>query len=229
MNNSLGAAKAAQIFARKFYENGAMPSGVLETEQVLKQEVRDGLKQAWASQYSGAENAGKTPVLEAGIKYKELTLPMSDMQFIETRRFQKEEIASWFRMPLYKLQEIGRAQGWSTLDAQETDYVGSCLLPWVLRLEQEIKRQLMQNYDAEVYPHFELKGLMRGDAKTRAEFCNAMQDHGAMTPNERRMYEDMEPIDDPAAEKLYINSTMIPLEDAGQAQTDMQQIGGAKL
>jgi len=218
MSNTLKLAGNAQNFASNFLQNSARPAGVLETPQILKPENKQALGEAWMRMYAGPMNAGKTAILDGGVVYKGLTMPMKDMEFLELRRFQKEEIASWFRMPLYKIQDVGRAQGWSTLDAQETDYVNSCLMPWLVRFEQEVKRQLMTGYDAAIYPHCEVKGLLRGDVKTRTEFCRAMHAAGAMTSNEWRKYEDMEPHPDPAADRLYIQGAMVPLEKAGQVE-----------
>ncbi len=228
MNNTLALASTVQRFAKNFYQNSARPAGVLETTAVLKPEARDALRLAWTGMYAGPMNAGKTAVLEAGVQYKAISLPMKDMEFIELRRFQKEEIASWFRMPLYKLQDISRAQGWSTLDAQETDYVSSCLMPWILRFEQEIRRQLMDGYDANIYPHCEFKGLLRGDVNARKAYYQTMRTIGVMTGNEIRALEDMEPSDDPFMDKIYIQGAMVPLDKAGlvKASAGVQQTEG---
>lgn len=216
MQNTLTLANTVQNFAKHFYANSARPSGVLTTEAVLTPVNREALRKAWNDAYTGPENAGKTVLMDGGAKFAAISMPLKDAEFIELRSFQKTEIAGWFRMPLYKLQEIGRAQGWSTLDAQETDYVNSCLMPWIRRIECEIKRQLMQGYAPEVYAHIETKGLLRGDLKARTEFLKALFDRGIITPNEWRELEDMLTSDAPGMDEHYINSTMIPLSKAGQ-------------
>ncbi len=208
--NTLSLAQQAQEYARNYLANSARPAGVLETLATLDEPARNNLKRSWNEMYSGADNAGKTAVLESGIVYKGISVPMSDMQFLELRQFQVEEIARWFRMPLYKLQFIKTAQGFSTLDAQESDYVGSCLLPWICRFEEEIIRQLMPEYPDDIAPHFEIKGLLKGDMKARIEFYRGMFALSAMTPNEIRTFEDMNPIDDEMMDLTYIQQGFIP-------------------
>lgn len=229
MQNTLGVASTVQRFAKNFYQNSCRPAGILETANVLKAEARTNLANTWAAMYSGPENAGKTAVLEAGVQYKSISLPMKDMEFIELRKFQKEEICSWFRMPLYKVQDVGRAQGWSTLDAQETDYVTSCLMPWVMRLEQEIHRQLMvpEDYPPDVYPHFEFKGLLRGDINARRNFYQTMRTIGVFTGNQILAMEDMDPSDDPLMDTVFIQGAMVPLAMAGTKPAPGGAIGGA--
>lgn len=218
MNNTMKIAQVTQRFAANYFKNAARPGGLLETEQTLNELQRNNLKASWANMYSGPLNAGKTAVLEAGVKYKGITLPMAEMQFLESRQFQKQEIASWFRMPLHKLQDVARAQGWSTLDAQETDYVSSCLMPWTMRLEQEIRRQLMDGYDENIYPHFEFKGLLRGDLNARKGFYQTMRTLGLVTGNEIRSWEDLDPIDDPMMDEIFIQGAMTTLKNAATAK-----------
>ncbi len=223
MTNTLSLAQQAQLYAKNYLANSARPAGVLETELNLKEEARNNLKRSWAEQYSGADNAGKTPVLESGVTYKPLSIPMRDMQFLELRAFQREEICSWFRMPLYKVQVIGSAQGFSTLDAQESDYVNSGLIPTITSMEQDVKRQLMQGYPETINPKYDVKGLLRGAMKDRSEFCKALFTNGIITPNEWRQYEDMNPIDDPAMDKTYIQGAFVPLDMAGKLQQQALQ------
>lgn len=217
MTNTLGTARALQTTVRNSFENGVRLGGVLETDAVQTEEARINLRKSWAEMYSGSKNAGKTPVLPPGVKFKEITMKMEEAEAVALGDQSATDIAGWFRMPLYKISIIKQAQGWSTLDAQETDYASSCLMAWTLRDEQEIRRQLMppELYDAETYPHFEYKGLLRGDIKTRTEFCSKAVSMGMMTPNEWRAVEDMDPIDTPAADKLYIQGAMVPLDKAG--------------
>lgn len=217
MANTLGLALSAQNLAKTFFSRGAMPGGVLETDEVLDETARKNLRDSWQTLYGGPDNAGKTAILEKGLKYKAMTLPFKDVQLLEIRKFQKEEIASWFRMPLNKLQVVGAAKGWATLDATETDYVKSCLLPQFVRFEQEIKRQLMGNEGEykNAYAHFELKGILRGAMSERMAFYKELFFMGAITPNEIRKLEDMDAIDAPGMDKTYVQGAMVPLELAG--------------
>jgi HK97 family phage portal protein len=228
MMNTLSVALQTQNFANEFFANSARPSGMLVTKQTLDKTKRDNLKEQWSMLYSGSKNAGKTAVLDGDITYQQLTAKVVESDLQNIRQFQKEEIAGWFRMPLYKLQVVKNAQGWSTLDAQESDYVNSCLMPWIKRFEEEVQRQLMGEFDARgvredyygknVFAHLEVKGLLRGDMKSRIEFYKGLFFMGSITPNEIRSLEDMNPMDDPAMDKTYIQGATVPLGMAGMMQ-----------
>lgn len=221
MTNTLGLAVATQNIAKKFFERGAMPSGVLETDQTLKKEGRENLKNSWQSLYGGPDNAGKTAVLEAGVKYKALSLPFKDVQLLELRKFQKEEIASWFRMPLDKLQIPSDAKGWATVAAQATSYVSDVLHPMIVNFEQEVKRQLLgdEGEYENVYVSVEVKGLLRGSIAERMEYYKGRFNMASITPNQIKELEDEDASDDPALDKYYIQGAMVPLDKAGQQQT----------
>ncbi len=226
--NTLSVALQTQQFAQEYFANSARPSGMLVTKQTLDKTKRDNLKEQWAMLYSGSKNAGKTAVLDGDMTYQKLTADVVDSDLQNIRQFQKEEIAGWFRMPLYKLQVVKNAQGWSTLDAQESDYVNSCLMPWIKRFEEEVQRQLMGEwngdvredyYGSNVFAHLEVKGLLRGDMKSRMEFYKALFFMGSITPNEIRALEDMNPINDPAMDKTYVQGATVPLGLAGMMQS----------
>lgn len=227
--NTLSVALQTQQFAQEYFANSARPSGLLMTKQTLNKEKRDNLKEQWMSLYAGSKNAGKTAVIDGDMVYEQLTAKVIESDLQNIRQFQKEEIAGWFRMPLYKLQVVKNAQGWSTLDAQESDYVNSCLMPWVKRFEEEVQRQLMGEFDARgmridyyntnVFAHLEVKGLLRGDMKSRMEFYKALFFMGSITPNEIRALEDMNPIDDPAMNRTYVQGATVPLALAGMLQS----------
>lgn len=214
---SLGIALASQTFAATFYGNGTHVGGVLETPKALKPEARANLRDSWKNAYGGSYNAHKVAVLEEDLKWKPITIPLADAQFLETRRFQHEEVARWFRMPLSKLQDSQRAQGWSTLDALNTDYVTDTLTPWLVRWEQECMRKLLLPAEQSVFfIEHEIKGMMRGDHDSRSKYYRERFNLGSLTPNEIRELENENPISDPAADLTYIQGAMVPLEKAGQ-------------
>lgn len=217
---TLGVAKAAQTFAGSFFGNGATPAGILSTQQALKPEVAAHMKEVWDSVHRGAKNANRTALLHGGVEYKPIGMPLRDAQFLESRQFQKEEIAQWFRMPLSKLQDNKRAQGWSTLDAQNTDYVVDTLLPWVLRWESEIKRKLIPIEEREIFfAEHDLDGLLRGDAEGRMRVYQARMLMGTITQNEIRSKENENPLPGDAANKTYMPSNMVSLDKLDEVAT----------
>lgn len=232
MMNTLGLTSALELFLKKFYENSARPGAVITSVNTLGPDTRKELYKEFNAEYGGADNAGKTLVLDLGLDVKWFESNFKAMEMTDLKQMQKNDIAMLYRMPMIKLQDAQRAQGWSTLEQLESSYVGDTLLPWLVSDEQEIHRQLMkpfgifEGYADSIAAHFETKGLLRGDITTRAAFCESMENGGAMSPNERREIEDMNPLDEPMANETFIQSAFIPLKMAGQAVT--AQVEAAK-
>ena len=224
--NTLSTAWSTQTITKNFFENNAVPGGILESTQAVGQPERQAIAKHWEEYHAGSKNAGKVLVIGSGLTFKTLSQNFKDADLVALRSLSIQEIATGFRMPLRKLQIILNAQGWATLDAQEADYTTSCLAPNVKRFEEEIQRQLMgeiHGYADEEWAHFEMKGRLRGDLKSRMEFYKTMFFLGAITPNEIRELEDMNPILTPAGtdnpmDKTYIQGATVPLEMAGMLQ-----------
>lgn len=222
MMNSLGLTSALETFLKKFYENSARPSCVITTAETLSKESRDELRKQWTEAYGGPLNAGKTAVLDHGLEVSDFKSDFKAMEMTDLKKLQKNDIAMAYRMPMWKLQEIAGAQGWSTLSGTQTDYVLSCLLFQIVEWEQETQRQLMKpyknfaGYPKDIQCHIETKGILRGDIQERVAFCESMQNTGAMSPNERRVLEDMNPVDEPMANETFIQAGFVPLRMAGE-------------
>lgn len=232
MMNSLGLTSAIELFLKKFYENSARPSCVLTTDETLSISARDALRKQWAEAYGGPVNAGKTVVMDNGMKITDFKSDFKAMELTDLKKLQKNDIAMAYRMPMNKLQDIEQAQGWSTLDALESNYVNDCLMPWLVRFEQETHRQLMKpygefaGYGPDIQAHIETKGLLRGDVKTRMEYLRARFAMATITPNEVRELEDENPSDDTSANKLFIQGAFVPLDMAGKIQMQQAQSSG---
>lgn len=211
---SIGRAMATQSFSAAFYGNGAHLGTVLEHPAKLKDQARDNLRKSIAQSHSGAPNAFKTFVLEEGMKLSagKFGIPPEEAQMLETMQFTVEDVARWFRCPLSKIQYFLRAQGWSTLELLNTDYVVDTLMPWDVRWSQEIQRKIL--LDPELYARHNFMGLLRGDAKARSEFYSAMFRMGVVSRNEIREREDENPV--PGGDTYYIEgSNLVPLDAKG--------------
>jgi HK97 family phage portal protein len=204
-------AGSAQAYGRNLFSSGGRPGGILTHPAKLTKEAKDSLREAWDGAYGG-KNTGKTAVLDHGIDYKPITINPVDAQFLETRQFSCEEIARWFRMPLHKIQYLVRAQGWSTLDAQNTDYLTDCLMPWLVRWEEELDRKLFA--DSEYFAEHLVIGLLRGDQASRASFYTSQFSIGALSINEIREFENMNPIEGEGGDKHFVPMNMTPAEFA---------------
>lgn len=218
-------AGAAQLYGRNLFAQGGRPGGILTHPGKLKPEAKDHLRESWEKAYGGA-NVGKTAVLDHGIDYKPITINPIDAQWLETRQFSVEETARWFRMPLHKIQFFLRAQGWSTIDAMNTDYLTDTLLPWLVRWEEELNRKLFAD-DPEHFAEHLVTGLLRGDQRSRAEFYVKMFSIGGLSINEIREAENLNPIEGEGGDKHFVPLNMTPAEFANSVSGGSSDSGKA--
>ena len=182
----------AQCYGKKFYQNGARLSGIVEVDSDAKPEARARIKDQFAA-YAG-DDAFKVAVLDHGMKYTPLGLSQSDAQFIESRSFSVEEIARFTGVPKPMLQ-IGK-EAYNSNQQQRIIFVTDTLLPYVIQTESEETYKLL--IQAQRDEHWYLKGnvsvLLRGDDPTRAAFYEKMVHNTIYNPDECRALEEMDPI-----------------------------------
>ena len=212
--NAVGAAIAADKFAGKFYANAATPSGVLEFPGALKDAKT--FREQWEGSFAGAVNAGKTPVLEEGMTYKPIAISPQDAQFLETRKFNIDEIARIFRVPPHMLADLEKSS-FSNIEQQSLEFVKYTLAPWVARIEQALKKSLLLPDEKKHYFFsFNLEGLLRGDYQSRMNGYAIARQNGWMSANDIRELENMNRIPSEEGGDLYlVNGNMLPLKDAG--------------
>lgn len=192
-SESIGLGLAAQKYGASFFGKGAAIKGVLSHPMQLSPEAGQRLRDSWRKTYAGP-GAEQVAILEEGMKFEKLGAPPEEAQFLETREFQVEDICRWFRMPPNKVGHFKRAQGWTSLELSNTDYVVDTLFPWCRRWEEEIQRKLFTASErSRFFAEHLFEGLLRGDAAARAAFYKAMQEMGAMNSNEIRARENLEP------------------------------------
>ena len=212
--NAIGLAIATEEYGAKFFANGAAPSGVLEHPGTIKdpQRVRD----AWMSQFSGSRNAGKVAVLEEGMKYTPISISPEQAQFLETRKFQINEIARIFRVPPHMVGDLEKSS-FSNIEQQSLEFVKYTLDPWVIRWEQSLQRTLLSSEEKKrYYFKFNLEGLLRGDYASRMTGYATARQNGWMSANDIRELENLDRIPAELGGELYlINGNMLPLGNAG--------------
>lgn len=212
--NAIGLAIATEEYGAKFFANGAAPSGVLEHPGTIKdpQRVRD----AWMSQFGGSHNSGKVAVLEEGMKYTPISISPEQAQFLETRKFQINEIARIFRVPPHMVGDLEKSS-FSNIEQQSLEFVKYTLDPWVIRWEQSLQRTLLSSEDKkEYFFKFNLEGLLRGDYASRMSGYATARQNGWMSANDIRELENLDRIPTELGGDLYlINGNMLPLENAG--------------
>ena len=186
----IGLLLAAERLGASFFGNSARQGGVLEATTQLSPEKREELRTQWESQYSGSENAGKTAILPVGMTFRATTIQPDEAQFLETRQFQVEEVARWFRVPPHKIQHLLRAT-FANIEHQGIEYVTDTIRPWAKRWEQESNRKLLGGRQTEFFVEHVLEDLLRGDSAARSTFFREAINTGWMTRNEVRRLENM--------------------------------------
>lgn len=188
----IGVAISTQEFAGRFYKNDATPSVVLSHPGKLNKEVADRIRDSWNAAFAGSGNARKTAVLEEGMSIERLTLSAEDAQFLETRKFQRSEIAGLFRVPAHLIGDLERAT-FSNIEAQQIDFVMHCIRPRLVRWEQAMMRDLFAKPE-QYFPEHNVEGLLRGDAKSRFDAYAIGRNWGWLSVNEIRERENLNPI-----------------------------------
>ena len=220
--NTIGMAIACEEFGAKFFANGAAPSGVLEHPGTIKDPGR--VREAWQSQFSGSSNSGKVAVLEEGMKYTPISISPEQAQFLETRKFQINEIARIFRVPPHMVGDLEKSS-FSNIEQQSLEFVKYTLDPWVIRWEQSLARSLFtESEKKEYFFKFSVEGLLRGDYASRMSGYATARQNGWMSANDIRELENLDRIPAEDGGDLYlINGNMLPLGNAGAfANTEPQ-------
>lgn len=211
--NAIGMSMAAEDFGATFFANGATPGGVLEHPGIVKDPER--LRESWHAQFSG-KNSHNIAVLEEGMTFKPLSIPPEEAQFLETRKFQIDEIARIFRVPPHMVGDLEKSS-FSNIEQQSLEFVKYTVGPWVARWEQSLSQALLLPSEKTRYTiKYNLDGLLRGDYESRMNGYAVGRQNGWLSANDIRELENMNRI--PAEEggdEYLINGNMTKLKDAG--------------
>ena len=212
--NAIGLAIATEEYGSKFFANGAAPSGVLEHPGTIKDPQR--VRESWMSQFGGPANSNKIAVLEEGLKYTPISISPEQAQFLETRKFQINEIARIFRVPPHMVGDLEKSS-FSNIEQQSLEFVKYTLDPWVVRREQSIQRTLLTPEEKKTYfVKFNVEGLLRGDYQSRMSGYATARQNGWMSANDIRELENLDRIPAEDGGDLYlVNGNMLPLNKAG--------------
>ncbi|HOR77262.1 MAG TPA: phage portal protein [Anaerolineaceae bacterium] len=215
--NAVGLALATEDYGATFFANGANPGGVLEHPGVIKPEQADRLRESWQSQFGGA-NAHKVAVLEEGLKFHQMSIPPEQAQFLETRKFQINEIARIFRVPPHMVGDLEKSS-FSNIEQQSLEFVKYTLDPWVVRWEQSLQQVLiLPSEKATIFIKFNLDGLLRGDYQSRMQGYSTGIQNGFMSVNDVRGLEDMNLLTaEEGGDLHFVNGNMVKLADVGAA------------
>jgi HK97 family phage portal protein len=182
-------------FGQKFYENGAMPSGIFKHPGFLKDDAYARLKKDLAERYQGMTNSGRPILAEDGLDFKELTIKPIDAQLIECKKLQSEDICRFCRVPLHLVQNLDKATN-NNIEHQSLEFVMYTMLPHFKRFEEAFNTQLLSSNQRKdgYYLEFNISSLLRGDAKSMAEAFAVGRQWGWLSVNDIRRLMNMNSI-----------------------------------
>ena len=212
---TVGASLAAKEFGARLFKNGTHIGTVFEHPGKLGAEAQSNLKDSLKKGFASVMNAGKAIILEEGMKVQKLGMTSEDAQYLETRKFSRSEIASIFRVPPHKIGDLERAT-FSNIEQQSIEFVTDTLMPWLVRIEQAISRDLFSEQDRRrgYFAEFNVMGLLRGDAAARASYYKSRFEVGSLSPNQIRNLENENPED--GGDQCFVPLNMIPIDQAGR-------------
>lgn len=209
MRESVGLALTAEQYGASYFGNGARPGGVLQTAQKMDPTVIERLKQSWNDIHKGAASGNKVAILEQGLTYQQVGVPPEDSQFLETRKFQRSEIAAIFRVPPHMIGDLERAT-FSNIEQQSIEFATNTIRPWCVRLEQALNWALLSDGERAAGYSFEfvLDGLLRGDIQSRYAAYATGKQNGFLSTNDIHRLENMDEVD--GGDMLWVPVNVLP-------------------
>ena len=188
---SMGIGMAQDVFSQAFYANGTVFGSLIEMPGNMSPTQIKQAEDAHNEKLRGPDNAFRVRVAPAGTKVHQMSMPLTDAQFLESRKFSVNEICRWYGVPPHKVGDLERSTN-NNIEHQGIEFVSDAIVPWCTRLEQEVNSKLFSyRSQGRVYTKIAVNALMRGDATSRANFYRSMTQMGAMSINEVRSLEDM--------------------------------------
>ena len=199
--DNLGLAKSAQDFGAEYFGQSGQMTGVLTSDQPLKKEQMDLIQGSWNH---GAAQAG-TKLMPFGFKYQRISISPDEAQFIETRKFQAEEICRIFSVPP-SLVQLPSQTTYNNVEQQNLMFARHTIVPWTQRIEQEVDRKLIPAFQRpEIYTKFRLVDLQRGDTTARSNYFTQMLQAGVLSINEVRAEEELNPVEGGDVHTVQVN------------------------
>ena len=222
--NAVGLAIASEEYGSKFFGNGARPSGILTHPNTVKNPKA--LRESWMEAYGGSANANRVAILEEGMTFTPISIPNNEAQFLETRKFQVDEICRIYRVPPHMIGNLEHAT-FSNIEHQSIDFAVHCIRPWLVRIEQSINKALFSEKEkGRFYCQFNLDGLMRGSYKERMEGYAIGRQNGFLSANDIRRLENQNPIPvEEGGDAYLVNGNMLPISTILSARKQEQKQG----
>lgn len=211
-------AMQADTAAANTFRNGLMPTVGFGMKEVLRKDQRDEFRDNFRREMAGAMNAGKPPLLEGGMTAQPMGINPKDAQLLESRAWSVEEICRWFKVPPFMVGHSEKSTTWGTgIEQQTLGFVKYSLRPWLTRIEQSIRKNLIEPSERKQYfAEFALEGLLRGDTAARTAYYASALQNGYMHRQAVADLENLPPI--PGGEVFTVQSNLVPLDQLGKEQ-----------
>jgi len=218
--NVIGMAIATENYGASFFRNGAMPGGILEHPSELNKDAPEQIRDIWETLFRG-QGAHRVAVLEGGMTYHAVGIPPDQAQFLETRRFQLNEIARIFRVPPHMIGDLERST-FSNIEQQALEFLKYSVDPWLKRWEQQMEKTLLSPAERKTHEiRFNVDGLLRGDYEKRMRGFAIGRQNGWLSANEVRALDRMNPIPEEfGGDTYYINGNMVEMGRRRDADTE---------
>lgn len=210
---AVGLSLATEEHGARVFSNGASLKVIATHPKNLSKPAQDRLKAQFEEQHIGLSNVARTLILEEGMDVKNVSMSQQDAQYLETRRFQVEDIARFFRVPPQLIGHMEKNTSWGTgVEQMFLGFLTFTLVPWLVRFEQEFNRKLFPR--SPFYAQFKTQGLLRGDSKSRSEYYASGMMNGWLTINEIRKMEDLPTVI--GGDRHFVQANLVPLDKADQ-------------
>lgn len=223
---AIGLSLATEQFGAQFFRDGAKATGIITAENWLTDKQRKDTRETLQNLWQGLVNAHKVQLLEGGMKYQNVVMPLEDAQFLETRKFQLNEICRIYRVPPHMVADLERAT-FSNIEQQTQDFLQYTLLPYMVRLEQTANRRLFKPADrGKFFVKFNPEGLLRGDSAARSSLYSVLLQNGVINRNEARAKENLPRSEEPGMDDFTVQSNMALVQLLEAMARDAAQGGG---
>lgn len=210
--DSVGLGMVLDQYASKFFSSGANPSGILSHPARLSDQAADRLKKRWKETYGGVSNAHETMVLEEGLRYDRISIPPNEAQFLESRKWQLEEICRIYDMPLDRVQSSQGSNTYSNNEQKNLEFLKFTILPHAINWEQAVSKYLLSTSESKrYYAEFNFDNLLRADSETRAKVYHIYRQDGILNANEIRKMENWSPQDGDDGDIYLCNASFVPV------------------
>jgi HK97 family phage portal protein len=216
---TIGLGLATEEFGARFFGDGTHPGAIVEHPGVLSDSAHKHLKSQLSEKHAGLGKSHRLMLLEEGMKLQSLGIPPEDAQFLETRKFQKAEIAGIYRVPPHMIGDLEKAT-FSNIEQQSLEFVRDTIRPWCVRWEQCMYMKLLTTLEHKKYyiEHL-VDGLLRGDIASRYSAYSVGRQWGWLSADDIREKENMNPLPDEQGKKYLTPLNMVASDQTGHDTT----------